>query len=159
LILKDLNERAGRGKRMIEKFQAYARAFDQTVADDDWGRLEQFFTPDAVYLPGDGREIHGREAVLAHFRDSLDTFDRRFDSRRLEPTGQPVVEGTVLTIPWKATYEKDGLPDVVISGTESATFSGSAISRLEDTLDEGSLAEFETWTSAFGGSLSGDSDR
>ncbi len=33
----------------IEQFLSYAAAFEQTYADDDWRRLEQYFTEDVTY--------------------------------------------------------------------------------------------------------------
>ena len=32
-----------------ERFQSYADAFEETYVDDDWSRIEQFFTEDAVF--------------------------------------------------------------------------------------------------------------
>tara|TARA_B110001469_G_C9502074_1_gene250652 strand:+ start:373 stop:531 length:159 start_codon:yes stop_codon:yes gene_type:complete len=49
----------------LERFQAYADAFEETYSDDNWQRLEEFFTADAVYAPGDGTEAVGRDQVFA----------------------------------------------------------------------------------------------
>ena len=40
-------------------YLAYAQAFEETYEDGDWSRLDQYFIADAVYLPGDGKEIRG----------------------------------------------------------------------------------------------------
>jgi hypothetical protein len=144
---------------IAEIFFAYAQAFEKTFMDDDWSRLEQFFTANAVYLPGDGKEIRGRRHLLDHLRSSLDTFDRRFDSRRVELTSQPVVTSSQVTIQWKATYEKTGLPEVVLSGSEEATFEGSAISRLEDSLDDGVAESLQNWSRRYGERLVDNANR
>jgi limonene-1,2-epoxide hydrolase len=140
---------------IAETFFEYAQAFEKTFKDDDWSRLERYFTPDAIYLPGNGQEMRGRENVLAYLKQSLDTFDRRFDSRRVSLLADPVVTSSQVTIQWQAAYEKQGMPDVVLTGVEEATFEGDAISRLEDTLDDGVAEALETWTSEHGDSLAG----
>src|SRR5688572_7105692 len=79
------------GRRDMEpttnRFFAYAQAFEQTFADDDWSRLAQYFEPDAVYevrnVPFACR-IEGRDAIFRGIKKSLDNFDRRFADRRLE---------------------------------------------------------------------------
>jgi hypothetical protein len=34
---------------LTQRFEAYAADFELTFVDDDWSRLEQYFTDDAVY--------------------------------------------------------------------------------------------------------------
>ena len=139
---------------IAETFFAYAQAFEATFEDDDWSRLEDFFSADAVYLPGDGKEIRGRQDVLDHLKNSVDTFDRLFDLRRVELISQPVVTNSQVTIQWKATYEKRGLPDLVLIGSEVATFDEKVISRLEDSLNDGVAEGLQNWTGDYGDRLS-----
>ena len=134
-------------------FFDYAQAFERVFEDDDWSQLEGFLTPDVVYLPGDGKELRGRDNVLAHFKQSLDSFDRRFDLRRADLVSDPVVTANRVTIQWRAAYEKKGLPDIVLSGSEEATFEGNAISRLEDWLDDGVAETLQTWIGQYGDKL------
>ena len=134
-------------------FFEYAQAFERVFEDDDWSQLEEFFTPDAVYLPGDGKELRGRENILAHLKQSLDSFDRRFDLRRVDLVSDPVVTASQVTIQWRAAYEKKGLPDIVLRGSEEATFEGNAISRLEDSLDEGVAETLQAWIGQHGDNL------
>ena len=134
-------------------FFDYAQRFERVFENDDWSQLEEFFTPDAVYLPGDGKELRGRENILAHLKQSLDSFDRRFDLRRVDLVSDPVVTASQVTIQWRATYEKKGLPDIVLCGSEEATFEGNAISRLEDSLDEGIVETLQTWMGQHGEKL------
>ena len=65
----------------LERFQAYADAFEATYADDDWQRLEEYFTTDAVYAPGDGTDrytvsVTWSEAGFATPQSYAVTFDR-----------------------------------------------------------------------------------
>lgn len=69
--------------------------------------------------------------------------------QRLELGDEPTVEGTTLTIRWHATYTKQGQSPVALSGTERATFEGSAISRFEEILDDGVLEIIEKWMAEF----------
>ena len=51
---------------ILERYQAYADAFEQSYEDDDWSRIEQYFTEDAVY---EGEpDARGRDAVLAKLK-------------------------------------------------------------------------------------------
>jgi hypothetical protein len=124
-----------------KRFLEYAVAFEATVADDDWQRLEAYFTPGAVYsvtgaAPLGGR-WEGRRQVLEHMRASLDELDRRFDERRVEPIGAPTKGEGCFEMRWRGTYKKAGCPDLVFEGSERATFEGDRIALLEDELDEG----------------------
>jgi hypothetical protein len=124
-------------KRFIE----YASAFEQTVVDDDWTRLEPYFAADAVYVvtgeaPLGGR-WEGRKQILEHLRDSLDALDRKFDERRIEPVGTPRIGEATFEMRWRGVYRKAGCPDLVFGGIERATFEGERISLLEDAIEDG----------------------
>jgi hypothetical protein len=136
----------------LERFQAYADAFEATYADDDWQRLEEYFTTDAVYAPGDGTEAVGRDQVLARLRDGINGLDRRFDSRVLQAS-PPSSEGDTVSLSWQLTLSKSGAPDLTASGVEHATYTDGAISRLEDILDEGVAEVVGGWMAAHGARL------
>jgi hypothetical protein len=136
----------------LERFQAYADAFEETYADDDWQRLEKYFTADAVYAPGDGTEAVGREQVLARLRDGINGLDRRFNSRVLQATA-PTSEGDTVSLSWQLTLSKIGAPDLTATGVEHATYVDGAISRLEDVFDDGVVEGLGEWMAAHGSSL------
>jgi hypothetical protein len=137
---------------ILERFRAYADAFEVSYEDDDWSRVEPYFTEDAVY-EGDPDAV-GREAVLAKLKGGVDGFDRRMDSRT--PDFQtPSVEGNVLTMKWSVRYGKAGLPDLAISGVETATFEGDRIARLRDTFDPEAQKALEQWMAQHGAALQG----
>ena len=117
----------------IERFQAYADAFELTYEDDNWQRLEEYFTADAVYAPGDGTEAVGRDQVLEQLRNNVNGLDRRFDS-----------------LTWQLTLSKAGAPDLTATGVEHASFANGAIRRLEDVFDVGTGERLGEWMSAHG---------
>ncbi len=109
---------------IADRFQSYADAFEETYLDDDWSRIEQYFTEDAVY-EGAPEDAHGRSAVLAKLKDSVNALDRRMDSRTVD-FEQPSVTGNTIKVKWKASYSKAGCRDLLLSGAETAVFEASA---------------------------------
>lgn len=137
---------------IVDRYRAYANAFEESYADDDWSRLEAYFTEDAVY-EGDP-DARGRDAVLAKLRGGVDNFDRRMDSRT--PDFQtPTVDGNTLTMNWTVRYTKAGAPDLAISGVETAVFEGDRIALLRDTFDPEAEKGMGQWMAAHGASLQG----
>lgn len=139
---------------ILDRYQAYADAFEVSYEDDDWSRIEPFFTEDAVY-EGDPDDAHGRDAVLAKLKSGVDGLDRNMDSRTPD-FNPPSVDGDTLRMEWSVTYKKAGVPDLVISGVETATFEGDRISRLRDDLDPESQKAIGEWMAAHGALLQGD---
>ncbi len=137
---------------ILDRFLAYAQAFEETYVDDDWSRIAPFFTDDAVYATDS--EARGRDAVLAKLKQAVDGFDRRMD-RRLPEFETPTVKDDTLTMKWKVTYGKAGLPDLVISGVEIAEFEGDRIARLSDAFDPQAQKAMEQWMAAHGAVLQG----
>ena len=121
-----------------ERYVAYATAFEEAYASDDWSKLEPFFTEDAVYefiAPAPfGGKYEGRAAVLAQFKNSVNGLDRRFDSRKVEVLEGPVEKNGSVWIRWAAIYTLTGAPDCRMEGEERAVFTHDRISRLEDSL-------------------------
>lgn len=138
---------------IAERWQAYADAFEESLEDDDWSRIEPYFTEDASYESGP-EPAKGRDAVLAKLKGGVDAFDRRMDSRT--PTfEEPQQDGSQVTVRWKVAYTKEGVPDLVIFGTEVAEFQGDRICKLSDEFDPEAMAGFEKWMAAHGGLLQG----
>lgn len=119
----------------VRRFLEYAAAFEQTFLDDDWARLEQYFTSDAVYLPGDGSAAEGRRAVLDTLRASVNGLDRLF-ATRTPSFDQPEADGNVVTLHWRVHFAAPAVPDLEVRGREYATFDGDAIVRLEDVFED-----------------------
>jgi hypothetical protein len=137
---------------ILDRYLAYAEAFEESYKDDDWSRLQEYFTPDAVY-EGDPA-ARGRDAVLAKLKNGVDNFDRRMDSRN--PDFQtPTVKGNTLTMKWRVTYTKKGLPDLAISGTETAEFQGDRIALLRDDFDPEAAKAMGEWMAKHAKTLQG----
>lgn len=138
---------------IAERYQAYAEAFEQSYVDDDWTRIEPFFTENSVY-EDDPENAEGRAAVLAKLKGGVDTFDRQMDSRT--PDFQtPTVDGNTLKMNWKVTYTKADCPDLVIFGSETAVFEGDQIALLRDDIDPAAMAGMGEWMQVHGAKLQG----
>jgi len=129
----------------IERFAAYAAAFEEFFAKRDAAVLEPHFSEDAVYEtiggpPFEGRN-EGRDAVFAALAGSLDGFDRRFATRELAVLEGPKSEGDTVWFRWKATYTKPGLPPLAIEGEETVRFEGGRIAHMEDRFSEESVKQ------------------
>ncbi len=133
---------------ILDRFQAYAKAFELTYEDDDWSRLEEFFTEDAVYECGP-KEASGRKAVLIKLHESVDGLDRKMDSRKLD-FQMPAVEGSTLTVKWTVTYTNIGKPNLVLSGVETAVFEDDHIKLLRDDFTPESEKTMSDWMAQHG---------
>ena len=136
-----------------DRYQAYVEAFEESYEDDDWSRIGQYFTEEAVY-EGDP-DARGRDAVLAKLKGGVDAFDRRMDSRTPDFEA-PTVDGNTLTMKWSVTYTKAGKPDLTITGVETAIFEGDQIALLRDTFDPEAEKTMQQWMAAHGAALQGD---
>ena len=135
---------------LVERFQAYADAFERTFADDDWSRLEQYFTEDAAYsTTANAMRVEGRATVLAVLQASVSSFDRRCRTRTLVTTAGPHQQGNEVHREWAATYTLDGAPDIHISGSERAVFSGDRIQLLEVTMTPETLARLMSYAATY----------
>ncbi len=140
----------------LSRFLAYAAAFEQTYADDDWHRLEPFFTEDAVYrvsgLPS-ATELRGRDAIFRGIKKSLDGFDRRMTAREIVTLEPPSEADGVVTFRGVVRYARDGAPPVEMHATIVAELDGDRICRMHDTfaLDGAAIA----WLRKHGTGLDG----
>jgi hypothetical protein len=130
---------------LTDRFLAYAAAFEDAYASDDWSKVEPFFTVDAVYetladAPFGGR-YEGRAAILAYFKQSCDSFDRRFDSRAVEMLEGPTERAGHVWFRWAATYTLAAAPALRFEGEETAVFAGDRICRLEDRIPAASSGQ------------------
>lgn len=136
---------------IADRYQAYADDFEKSYEDDDWTRIEPYFTANSVY-EGMGDKAEGRPAVIAKLKGGVDGFDRNMDSRTPD-FQQPTVEGSTLRMNWSVTYTKAGCPNLVISGNETAEFEGDQIALLRDELDPAAEAAMGEWMAEHGAKL------
>ncbi len=84
------------------------------------------------------RRISGRAAIFRAIRKSVDGFDRRMDSRRIEVLSPPQAEGDEFRVAWAATYKLGELPPLRIAARNVARYRGDRIEYLGDHYDEAS---------------------
>jgi hypothetical protein len=141
----------------LQRFERYAAAFEEAVVDDSWSAVAEHFAADAVYEiigePPLGGRHEGREAVLAHFEGSLNSFDRAFDSRSLDVLEGPEIRDGAVWLSWRASYGIAGAPDLALEGEETVTFEGDRIVRLEDRYPEGAGARMMKYLGEHGAKL------
>jgi ketosteroid isomerase-like protein len=142
---------------MIGHFLRYAQAFEQTYADDDWSRLDEFLAPDVVYrvLGTDGWDcvVEGRQAVYAAIRKFLDGFDRHC-TRRVSPgSAPPSVEGDCLRVTGSATYRRGDSDELVLDMELMAEFRDGAIVALSDVYPVATVRRMTPWMARFGQGL------
>lgn len=142
---------------LIARFAAYAAAFEESYASDDWSFVEPFFAEEAVYEAGieliGGTRFEGRPAVLTYFKAVLDGFDRRFASRELALLEGPFEDGDRVRIRGSATYRAPGVPDYVLVLDEIVTFDGDLIVHLEDRYEDAVKGELEAYLAAHADAL------
>lgn len=136
---------------IVDRYLEYAQAFEESYEDDDWSRLEAYFTENAVYL-GEPESANGRAGVLTKLKGGVDSFDRKMDSRT--PDFQtPVADGNTIHMDWTVSYSKVGCPDLVISGHETAVFEGDRIASLRDDFDPQAETAMGEWMASHGAKL------
>jgi ketosteroid isomerase-like protein len=142
---------------MIDRYMAYAAAFEEAYASDDWSKVEPYFTEDAAYAfvaPAPfGGEYKGRAAVLTQFQNSVNSLDRRFDTRKVEVLEGPTEKDGNVWIRWAATYTLTDSPDCRMEGEERAVFTGDRISRLEDSMSDAEAGRVGAYFAQHGAKL------
>jgi hypothetical protein len=125
----------------VKRFEQYAADFEVAFSDDDWSQVGRHFAEEAVYEtlagPPMGACLEGRDAVLASMKQTLDGFDRRFDSREVTFLEGPEMRGDSVWLRARVKYAVADAPDLVLEGVSTATFDGGRIIRLEDSYPDG----------------------
>jgi len=137
----------------LESFLAYAADFETTFADDDWGRLTRYFADDAVYRVESelmGCELTGPEAILAGMKKSLDGLDRRLETRTIDVTAGPTIDGEEMTVSWTVTYTHGALPPFALRGESMARVREGKIILLVDRYSRDMDAESRAWMETSG---------
>lgn len=136
-----------------EKFLAFAVAFEEVYAADDWSRIASHFTEDALYYYSDGSDpVSGRDAILDKLQNAVNDLDRKMDQRDLK-FHDISVEGDTVVAEWSARFGKTGLPPLDVSGREVARFADGAIMELKSIIYEEGLVAFGAWMEAHGDRL------
>lgn len=140
-----------------ERFAQYAEDFEKTYADDDWSRLRQHFTDDAVYETVGDEAFAGRaeglDALLDRLQSAVNGFDRKFATRNLELKGDLEERPDSVFLSWEATYTVPDAPALTLAGTEEAVFDGDRIKHLKDTFRPEIGAAVAAWMEKHGTKL------
>jgi hypothetical protein len=137
---------------LTERYAAYVAAFELAFHDDDWTRIESFFTRDIViriHTEPFAGGCEGIDGVADYFRRVLDNFDRRFDERAITGPPQIAQAGNRVRAIWRTSYRRAGAPDLELSGEEVATFRGQHIARLDSRFDDGVAERMIDWLSRY----------
>lgn len=137
-----------------ERYLQYVDAFEDTYLDNDWSRLEEFFTADSIYDNGDGSIGRGRDAVLEKLKNAIDGLDRKM-TQRVVSFAPPTTEANTVTSHWTAEYMMDGAPNLKFNGIEYAVFEGDQIAQLRDEMDDAAVAAITNWLTQYGALLQG----
>lgn len=142
---------------IIEIFESFAADFEAAVQDDNWSRLEKYFTKDATYLNvgGPDPKCEGRDAILAFLKKDVSNNDRRFDTRTLIALTPPSAEGDRLSRRWRCTYSLAGAPDLVVEGEARYRFEGDLIKQIEEEATAASMQNVDEWMQKYGDRLQG----
>lgn len=124
----------------LEQLAAYAMAFEQTFADDDWSRLAPHFAPTAEReVLGGGMLAHhsvGRDELIADLRRNVADLDRRFDLRIPEILAGPDERDGVVWMNWRLTLRRAGIPDLLVEGSHGTWHRDGQITRIEERVSD-----------------------
>jgi hypothetical protein len=137
----------------LVRFLRYARAFEQTLRDDDWERVRPFFREDAVYDVDDpdyGCHLVGVDAVLAGIKKSLDGFDRKFPRRSVKLTRLPRLGWNRIAISWSVRYKHDSWTPYTLVGASSVRYRRGRIAHITDTFSGDARRDLERWSETNG---------
>ena len=136
----------------IDTFNKFAAAFEYSVEDDDWSRLEQYLAEDVTYLNvgGPDPKSEGRDAVIAFLKADVANTDRRFDSRELIALTPPIPVGERLSRQWRCTYSLADTPDLVVEGEARYLFGGGFIKEIEEEVTVNAMKGLGEWMGKYG---------
>ena len=147
---------------LVDRFGEYAATFEEVYERNDWSLLDEYFTENAVYEtfggPPFGAVLEGRETIFSQLEKTLDTFDRRFESRDLQILDGPNERDGGVWIRWRVVYRAGTAPPLVMEGEETAYFEGNRIRRLEDRFTGESAKEAVRWLEEHGSHMKPASD-
>ena len=142
-----------------KRFAQYADDFDKTVDDDDWSRIRNHFTGDAIreehVLPLIDLRHDGIDEIISQWRIMVENFDRRFDRRILVRTGPIEQNGNVVTLPWVGIYLFKGTPALLGEGKEIARYADDRIKHLETTWTADTVHRMIDWGAKYGSRVPG----
>lgn len=128
----------------LERFFAYARAFELAYVSGDFSVVEPFFADDAYHEVVEGGPFgsgaRGGRAVVADLRDSVARVDRRFDVRIPEMIEGPAPRPDGVFMRFALTLRRHGLPELRIEGDHLVRYRAGRIVAIEERSPAGTGA-------------------
>jgi hypothetical protein len=128
----------------LQRFIAYAQAFEVAFWNDAWDGIAPFFADGARHLVHGaaplGCDDRGRDAVVRGLRESVAMMDRGFDVRIPEVLEGPVVRGGAdpgIWMRYSLTLRRKGLPELRFEGTHMARYAQGQIREIEEHVEAG----------------------
>lgn len=141
----------------LQTFAAYAAAFEDTYADDNWSRLDQFLVPHLTYRvlgsPGFDCEVRGREAVYESIRRFLDGFDRKCIRRIGTGEAPPLLDNDCIVVSGFAGYRRGESDELMLNLMLMAEFEGDRIAVLSDVYPTSTARRMNEWMPRWGKDL------
>lgn len=142
----------------LETFLAYAADFERSFVDDDWTRCEKYFAEDGVYevtgLSAFACRLQGPKPILEGMKKSVDTLDRKLDSRKIDVLGEVAENGNAVDVDWKVTYTLGEAPPFELVGHSHGEVVDGKIVRLVDSytdeMDEAAVSWIQEHASGLG---------
>ena len=133
---------------LLQRFFAYAQAFEKTYVDDDWTRIEPYFAEDAVYrVVGSTSwdcEVRGRSRIAAAIRKFVNEFDRKC-TRTIRPAGKPFVGADTVRVFGSASYTIGDSDELVLEIEIIAQYRDGQMIRLSDVYRAENEARVRAW--------------
>jgi hypothetical protein len=128
----------------LQRFFAYARAFELAYVSGDFSVIEPFFADDTRHDVVEGGPFgsgaRGRRAVVADLRDSVARVDRRFDVRIPEMIEGPTPRPDGVFMRFALTLRRRGLPELRIEGDHLVRYEKGQIVAIEERSPAGTGA-------------------
>jgi hypothetical protein len=129
----------------LQRFIAYAQAFEVAFWSDGWDGIAPFFADGARHLVHGaaplGCDDRGRDAVVRGLRESVSMMDRRFDVRIPEVLEGPLVRGGAdpgIWMRYSLALRRKGLPELRFEGTHMARYDAQGLIReIEEQVEAG----------------------
>jgi hypothetical protein len=129
----------------LTAFVKYAAAFEEGFAADDWRLVDVLFDDHITWAVGglpspEPFLAQERANVSAIIKQSVDTFDRRFDRREPMAVKGPVPIPGGIHLEWRVTYTRADLPPFELRGEEWDLFRNGKLAMHYEHIHNGADA-------------------
>lgn len=123
----------------LARFLEYARSFEVALATDRFEGIAPFFAADARHtvegIDPLGLSDRGRDAVVHGLRRSVETLDRRFDTRIPEVLDGPELREDGIWMRFGLTLRREGVPELRLEGEHLTAYDDAGlITRIDEKM-------------------------